>query len=163
MHFDVNLAGAVNGSIRFTMQLLNNLKLVVIQTHIIMGDARYFRLSATNLPDTDGTYDIGSSTFEYRNIYARKVYAQATTVETLNGATGGTITGALTVSGDITASGTLGGTFDLSSSSIGTLSDVNLSGIQNNEILKWNSATSSLVRGTINSDEALKVQLIYSY
>ena len=102
------------------------------------------KLSATNVPDTDGTYDIGSNTFEYRNIYARKVYVLATTVETINGATGGTITGALTVRGDITASGTLGGTFDLSSSSIGTLSDVDITGIQNTHALKWVSANSNL-------------------
>ena len=33
------------------------------------------------------------------------------------------------------------------------MSDVDLTGIQNNEILKYNSATSKFTRGTINSDE----------
>ena len=153
---DVDLSGAVNGSILVWNATNSRFEIGSdTDTGITQGqgDARYFQLSATNLPDTDGTYDIGSSTLEYRNIYARKVYAQSTTVETLNGATGGTITGTLNVSGDITASGTLGGTFDLSSSTIGSLSDVDLTGIQNNEILKYNSATSKFTRGTINSDE----------
>ena len=33
------------------------------------------------------------------------------------------------------------------------MNDVNIAGIQNNEILKYNSATSKFTRGTINSDE----------
>ena len=32
------------------------------------------QLSATNVRDTDGAYDIGSNPLEYRNIYARKLY-----------------------------------------------------------------------------------------
>ena len=153
---DVNLAGAVNGSIlvwnasnsRFEIGADDN-------TGITQGsaDARYFQLSATNLPDIDGTYDIGSSTLEYRNIYARKVYAQSSTVETLNGATGGTITGNLTTTGDLTVQGTINGAIDLSSSSIGVLSDVDITGITNNDILKYSIATGKFEKGTINSDE----------
>ena len=153
---DVNLAGAVTGSILVWNAVNSRFEIGSdTDTGITQGqgDARYFQLSATNLPDTDGTYDIGSSTLEYRNIYARKVYAQSTTVETLNGATGGTITGNLTTTGDLTVQGNIIGPVDLSNSTIGSLSDVNVTGIQNNDILKWSAANSRFEKGTINSDE----------
>ena len=153
---DVDLAGAVNGSILVWNATTNRFEVGSdTDTGITQGqgDARYFQLSATNVPDTDGTYDIGSNSLEYRNIYARKLYGQATTVETINGATGGTVTGDFAISGNLTATGTVGGTLDLSSSSIGTLSDVYTTGAQNTHALKWVSANSRFEVGAINSDE----------
>ena len=58
---DVDLSGAVNGSILVWNATNSRFEIGSdTDTGITQGqgDARYFRLSATNLPDTDGTYDI---------------------------------------------------------------------------------------------------------
>ena len=74
------------------------------------SDAKFLGNNKHNVADTDGAYDIGSSAIEWRDIYARRLYGTAThalTADSVAGFSqadylekaGGTMTGALTLSG----------------------------------------------------------------
>ena len=133
----------------------NDLTGVVANEHIDWTSASAGTIHASNYTDTDTTYSVGDGGLTEKN-FTTTLKNKLDTIEysadatdtanvTSSGAlmtTGGTLTGGITVTGTVGATAFTGDGSALTgiASTIANLTDVDLTGLADNDILKWNNA-----------------------
>jgi len=109
-------------------------------------------------PAADSTYNVGSNTLRWTNVYADNLHGDGTNITSIPYAnisgvsidyTGATITNKPTIptnTNDLTnGAGFISG---ITGQSINNLADVNISALANGEVLKWNSSSNNWENGT---------------
>ena len=136
-----------------------NLSGITLQSVTTEGSETSNSVSFGNVsPFATNTYSLGTSALYYQNVYANNYYGSGTNLTNIpfSGITGVSIdytSSAITNKPTIPTNNNqltngAGYITGITSESIGSLDDVNLQSVQNNQVLKYDSGTSKWVNGT---------------